>query len=188
MLTVVCFYKPSLLSPAESRRGGTKLKHHKAHAFRPLSGCVGFLGYQYVDAGPVRRVSLALSSRVRFHRSWLDTGHPPSAWFPRRRGWTPSMFETKSSLFVWWPYVHEWNRSRREATRNRFKDCSAFSFYKCCIFLFFFKYCSPFLGRRNTHLQRPCSTNSARHLCGFTDFHPKKLCNDVNNHLQRTSL
>ena len=96
MLTEVCFYKPSLLSPAESRRGGTKLKHHKAHAFRPLSGCVGFLGYQYVDAGPVRRVSLA---RVRFHRSWLDTGHPPSGLFPRRRGWTPSMFETKSSLY-----------------------------------------------------------------------------------------
>jgi hypothetical protein len=59
MLTEVCFYKPSLLSPAESLRGGTKLKHHKAHTFRPLYDCVGFLGYQYVDAGPVSRVSLA---------------------------------------------------------------------------------------------------------------------------------
>jgi hypothetical protein len=30
MLTEVCFYKPSLLPSAENRRGGTKLKHHKA--------------------------------------------------------------------------------------------------------------------------------------------------------------
>jgi hypothetical protein len=177
MLTEVCFYKPSLLSPAESHRGGTKLKHHKVQAFRPLSGCVGFLGYQYGNTS-----MLARSAVVSTAAGWTQATRRPLCFPDVEAELHPCLKQNLLCLYDDRTYMNgtvpggkPHGTVPRIARRFLFTNAVFFlgrrNNHGVCIFLFlflFFKYCSALLGRRNNHLQRPC-TNSARHLCGFTD-------------------
>jgi hypothetical protein len=102
------------------------------------------------------------------------------------------MFETKSSLYDDRTYMNgNVPGGRPHGTvsggiARRFLFTNARRLQEGGVFFFFsfFKDCSAFLGRRNNHLQRPC-TNSARHLCGFTDFHPKNCATDFPLDLSR---